>query len=162
MVTLSSDVPKLLNPLSRERKGWPGGHGAAWALAGAQKAVFHQFNSEISMNNLTEHAGRVFFLLSAAVWMGMDPTGVAQTPPAHPHAGTSYYIARQGSDANSGADPRHPWQTIANLNRIGTFGPGDHILFRAGESFAGGLLISLAGTRSSPCWLGSYGSVPPH
>ena len=88
----------------------------------------------------------------------MDHAGVAQTPPARPPTGTSYYIARQGSDANSGTDPRHPWQTIANLNRIGTFGPGDHILFRAGESFAGGLLISLAGTRSSPCWLGSYGS----
>jgi hypothetical protein len=42
------------------------------------------------------------------------------------------------------------------LKRV--FGPGDQILFKSGDSFAGGLAVTLTGASNSPCRLGSYGS----
>jgi len=44
------------------------------------------------------------------------------------------------------------------VNNLESFGPGDQILFRGGDVFAGGLAITLAGSSNSPCRLGSYGS----
>ena len=52
-----------------------------------QERFSFPLDSGISMNNLTDHPGRFFFLLSTAVWMSMGHTGVAQTPPAHPSRG---------------------------------------------------------------------------
>jgi hypothetical protein len=101
---------------------------------------------------------KLFSILPTAALLGSHTTGVIRAAPADPRPPVSYYIARAGSDANPGTDPRHPWQTVSNLNQLKTFGPGDRLLFRGGETFAGGLLVTLAGTRDRPCVLGSYGS----
>jgi hypothetical protein len=47
---------------------------------------------------------------------------------------------------------------VGRLNAIQRFGPGTRILFRAGDTFVGGLDIQVVGTPTSPVTIGTYGS----
>jgi hypothetical protein len=70
--------------------------------------------------------------------------------------GTTYYVSSSGSDNNSGTTPNLAWQTIAHVNAQ-TFGPGAKILFQAGQSFSGAIILPSSGTCGAPIIIGSYG-----
>lgn len=70
-----------------------------------------------------------------------------------------YYVSSNGSDTNLGISKNSPWKTISKVNSImNTFLPGDSILFNAGDTFNGGLLISVSGSTSNPIYFGKYGT----
>lgn len=62
-----------------------------------------------------------------------------------------------GNDAQDGSRG-HPWKSIAKANTA-RLRPGDRLLFRGGQTFAGNLLIEAddAGTPDQPVIVGSYG-----
>lgn len=74
---------------------------------------------------------------------------------------SSFYLSPGGSDANSGTDPAHPWQTIAKLN-ASSFQAGDSILFQAGQSFGGNVTFGAndAGTPAAPIAVNTYSYDP--
>src|ERR1035437_3305254 len=77
---------------------------------------------------------------------------------ALPARATTYYVAAAGSDANSGTDTGHPWQTIAKIN-ASTFSAGDSILFNKGDAWYGtSLTAPSSGSSGSPITFGAYGS----
>jgi hypothetical protein len=51
------------------------------------------------------------------------------------HAAT-YYVSSSGNDASAGT-ATSPWRTLARVNAL-TLKPGDAILLRGGDTFAGG------------------------
>ena len=71
---------------------------------------------------------------------------------------TAYYISSKGDDRNDGLSEERPWRTIEPLNYIRTFGPGTWILFRGGDRFQGGLLLTMKGSAEAPCLISSYGN----
>jgi len=75
----------------------------------------------------------------------------------------NYYISAEGNDANDGS-MENPWLTLvkvseaaANDNNGGFIQAGDQILFRAGDTFEGQLVINRSGTIENPILIGSYG-----
>ncbi len=76
----------------------------------------------------------------------------------------NYYISSSGNDSNDGSI-EHPWLTLekvsaaaANDNNGGYIQPGDSILFRAGDTFVGRLMIQRSGAANIPIVISSYGS----
>ena len=72
------------------------------------------------------------------------------------HAATFYVDASTGKDANPGTDQKLAWATLAPVNAH-TFGPGDRILFHAGQTWTGALEPHGSGTREQPIVLARYG-----
>lgn len=75
----------------------------------------------------------------------------------------NYYISTNGNDANDGSI-ENPWLTLmkvtaatANDNNGGFIQSGDSILFRAGDTFEGQLIINRSGTAENPLVISSYG-----
>ncbi len=59
-----------------------------------------------------------------------------------------YYVSSSGNDSNSGTSSGSPWQTLTKVETFanaGSLNPGDRILFKAGEQFAGALDIAASG-----------------
>jgi hypothetical protein len=73
------------------------------------------------------------------------------------HAAT-YYVSSSGNDASAGT-ATSPWRTLARVNAL-TLKPGDAILLRGGDTFAGGLTFDQndTGSASAPIVISSYGS----
>ncbi|MFE3449931.1 discoidin domain-containing protein [Nonomuraea sp. NPDC059194] len=72
--------------------------------------------------------------------------------------GTTYYVdAAAGDDANSGQSTSAAWKSLAKANQL-TLGPGDRLLFKAGQRWQGQLAIKGAGAPGSPALVGSYGT----
>ncbi|GAA3467671.1 discoidin domain-containing protein [Nonomuraea roseola] len=72
--------------------------------------------------------------------------------------GTTYYVdAASGSDANSGQGESAAWKSLAKAGQL-VLGPGDKLLFKAGQRWQGQLVIKGAGAAGSPALVGSYGS----
>ena len=89
----------------------------------------------------------ITILILATVLVGVAPVWAA-----------TYYVAAAGSDANSGTDALHPWQTIAKINGA-TFSAGDSILFNRGDVWYGtSLNAPSSGSSGSPITFGAYGS----
>lgn len=66
--------------------------------------------------------------------------------------------ATLGNDVNSGRSPSAAWQTINRVNSA-NFVPGDQLLFKCGETWAGTTLtIPSAGTPGNMIVMGSYDS----
>jgi parallel beta helix pectate lyase-like protein len=70
----------------------------------------------------------------------------------------TYYVSANGSDAASG-DATSPWRTLAAVNNR-ALQPGDAVLLRGGDTFAGGLSFDAgdAGSASLPIVITSYGT----
>ncbi|WP_327087021.1 right-handed parallel beta-helix repeat-containing protein [Nonomuraea sp. NBC_01738] len=78
--------------------------------------------------------------------------------PARAAAGATYYVdAVAGSDANSGQSESAAWQSLAKASAL-TLGPGDRLLFRAGQRWQGQLSVKGAGAPGSPALVGAYGT----
>ncbi|MBN1398007.1 MAG: hypothetical protein JXA06_08260, partial [Bacteroidetes bacterium] len=55
---------------------------------------------------------------------------------------TSYYVAANGDDGNSGTSRTSAWRTIAKVNSV-TFASGDAVYFRgSGDRFYGQIAIN--------------------
>jgi hypothetical protein len=75
-----------------------------------------------------------------------------------PARATTYYVAVAGSDANTGTDTAHPWQTISKVNGS-AFSAGDSVLFNRGDVWYGSpLTVPASGSSGSPITFGAYGS----
>ncbi|WP_426061988.1 right-handed parallel beta-helix repeat-containing protein [Hymenobacter sp. B1770] len=72
---------------------------------------------------------------------------------------TDYYVSPNGSDSNTGTASHSAWQTIDMVNSR-TFGPGDRVLFQAGQTFAGTIVLTDTdgGVVSNPVIVGSFGT----
>lgn len=82
-----------------------------------------------------------------------------KTPPARPIiTGTTYYVSATGNDAESGTTEGKAWKTITKVNEAVGLKPGDGVLFKGGDTFAGELHGSASGTQFSPIVYGSYGT----
>lgn len=69
----------------------------------------------------------------------------------------TYYIdASNGNDTNSGLSEKLPWSTLEKINNT-DFLPGDSILFKAGETWNGQLLINNKGTADNPIVFTRFG-----
>ncbi len=83
-------------------------------------------------------------------------TGEAGTSPLG--KGTSYYVdGVAGNDDNSGTSSVSAWKTITKVN-ASSFNPGDNVLFKEDETFAGSIIFRSSGTQTEPITYGSYGS----
>lgn len=72
-------------------------------------------------------------------------------------AATYYLDADGGSDLNDGSSSAQAWRTLAHAN-LQSFQPGDQILLRRGDVFAGKILLDgESGSAGSPIVIGSYG-----
>ncbi len=78
------------------------------------------------------------------------------------NAATYYFSTSLGNDTRTSAQAQSsstPWKTISKLNAImSTLKPGDQVLFNRGESFDGGLTVTVSGTNTQPIFFGAYGS----
>lgn len=72
-------------------------------------------------------------------------------------AATYYVDATAGSNSNDGLSTGAAWQTLVKVNAT-TFSPGDFILFKRGETFAGNIVVSQSGTSGNPITFGAYGT----
>ena len=74
----------------------------------------------------------------------------------------SYYLSVLGNDAGAGSASA-PWRTLARVNAV-ALQPGDRVLLRAGDTFAGGLSLDAkdAGTAAAPVTITSYGAGRAH
>ncbi len=68
---------------------------------------------------------------------------------------TNYYFSNSGSDGSSGGYDS-PMQTLAKASSL-AYEPGDSLLFRRGDTFAGHLVLNSSGSVSQPITIGSYG-----
>ncbi len=70
---------------------------------------------------------------------------------------TVYLDAVSGSDLNNGFSTVTAWQTMDRLNRE-TFGAGDQVLFKRGQTFPGRFVLTGGGSPESPLLIGAWGS----
>jgi uncharacterized repeat protein (TIGR02059 family) len=70
-----------------------------------------------------------------------------------------YYVSSTGNDSADGLSSSTAWKTISKVNSVSSlFNPGDKILFRRGDVFAGTLIMSKSGVAGNPITIGAYGS----
>lgn len=74
-----------------------------------------------------------------------------------PSVPTYYVDATGGDDSNEGKSETEAWQTIAKVNAA-TLNPGDQVLFKRGQTFAGTITPGQSGTLNHPITYGAYGS----
>lgn len=69
----------------------------------------------------------------------------------------AYYVSSgSGADSNPGTTAEAPWKSLDKI-RNSNFIPGDSILFRAGDRFAGQLIVNGSGSAGNPILITSYG-----
>lgn len=70
---------------------------------------------------------------------------------------TSYYLAADGNDANTGLAVDAPFKTLDGINRV-SLQPGDNVLLRRGDTFRGTLVVAQSGLAGRPIVIDAYGS----
>lgn len=71
-------------------------------------------------------------------------------------AQTTYYVDADATDGGDGTSEASAWNEISDVNAI-TFNPGDKILFEAGDTFYGKLIITSSGDADNQIEFGKYG-----
>ena len=72
--------------------------------------------------------------------------------------GMAYYVdSVGGADTNDGHSARRAWRSLDRVN-AGVFGPGDHILLKAGSRWAGFLSPGGSGAAGKPITVSRYGN----
>ncbi|GGS82997.1 discoidin domain-containing protein [Nonomuraea spiralis] len=83
--------------------------------------------------------------------------GLLAAPSAQAATGTTYYVdATAGNDAADGSSPATAWRSLDKAGDL-ALGPGDRLLFKAGQRWSGRLTLKGAGTPGNPATVGSYG-----
>ncbi len=80
--------------------------------------------------------------------LGLAPAVFAQT---------TYYVAANGNDGNSGRSADSPLQSLAKVSSL-TLQAGDQVLLRRGDTFRGTLYVRQSGSSGSPIVVDAYGS----
>ncbi|WP_254448480.1 right-handed parallel beta-helix repeat-containing protein [Spirosoma rhododendri] len=70
---------------------------------------------------------------------------------------TTYYVAANGSDGNSGRSVDSPFQSLAKASSL-SLQPGDQVLLRRGDTFRGTLYVRQSGASGNPIVVDAYGS----
>ncbi|MDR3668675.1 MAG: right-handed parallel beta-helix repeat-containing protein [Ignavibacteriaceae bacterium] len=157
----------------------PGGAGHLFNLGSSystisswNSATGYEANSFISNPLFSNYSGGDFSLqagspnLNSGTNVGLTTdihsNPVPQTPDigAFQHASASaatYYVANNGSDANSGTSISSPWKTISKVNSK-VFIPGDIILFRRGDTWSEILTPQGSGNSTTPVIFDAYGT----
>jgi hypothetical protein len=87
-------------------------------------------------------------------------SATARAQPQQPDAGTSYYVSStHGNDSAAGTSPDQAWRTLARASAQ-PLEPGDAVLLRAGDRFAGQLALQSSGKPGQPLRIASYGAGP--
>lgn len=73
------------------------------------------------------------------------------------NGGRTFYVAATGDDANNGTSASAPWKSISKVNSA-TLQPGDHVLFKRGNTFQGTIQISQSGAAGAAITFGAYGT----
>ena len=74
----------------------------------------------------------------------------------------SYFVDAAGNDGADGRSEESPWRTLNRVNSV-TFGPGDRLLFKAGQRWEGQLKLQGSGSAQAPIRVGRYGKgKAPH
>lgn len=75
-----------------------------------------------------------------------------------PVRAADYFLSAAGEDVQDGTSPDRSWKTIARAGRH-SLAPGDRLLFRGGDLFAGNLVLKVIGfpTADKPVIVGSFG-----
>ncbi len=72
-----------------------------------------------------------------------------------------YFSSSDGNDARSFQQAQNaltPWKTLNKLNDVfPSLKPGDRILFKRGDVFTGGIVVTQSGTAGAPIIMGAYG-----
>lgn len=76
-----------------------------------------------------------------------------------PALAADYFVRASGRDENSGTAPDQAWRSLERVNQF-KFSPGDCLMFRGGESFAGIVRLDAAdsGTAEKPVVISSFGA----
>jgi hypothetical protein len=91
--------------------------------------------------------------VTAAMWS--DRAAAAQAP-----APRTYYLSSSdGNDAWDGTSSDRAWRSLARASQA-RFAPGDRLLLKAGDRFAGQLVVGSSGAPGRPLRISSYGSGP--
>lgn len=81
----------------------------------------------------------------------------AALPAAAEEPGTSYYVdSVNGNDDNDGLSPENAWKTLTGASG-NSYGPGDRLLLKAGQSFDGIFAAKDSGSETAPITVTSYG-----
>ncbi|MCH7232254.1 right-handed parallel beta-helix repeat-containing protein, partial [Glycomyces sp. L485] len=108
-------------------------------------------NRKPLLPSLARFAAAVVCALAVAI-----ATVVLSAAPAAA-ANTTYYVSAAGDDANAGTSSDQPWRTLDKVNGT-TFGAGDQILLRSGDTWTGQLWPKGSGSAGSPITIDSYGT----
>ena len=78
-------------------------------------------------------------------------------------ANSTFYIdVERGDDNADGQSEKSPWKTLNRVNKV-TVGPGDKLLFKAGQRWEGQLKLQGSGSAQAPIRVGRYGKgKAPH
>jgi hypothetical protein len=71
----------------------------------------------------------------------------------------TFYVSGDGDDSADGSTPQKAWKTLARADQH-TFLPGEHLLLRGGDTFAGTISLKAgeAGQAAKPVAISSYGT----
>ena len=117
-------------------------------IAGAALANYHDEYIRLSLRKTTANSSHRVFIDDAAFGELLNNT-------------TTYYIDPVGgNDGNSGTATNAAWQSLARASSgwPQDYLPGDRILLKRGETFAGTLYLSETGSSNEPVTVASYGS----
>jgi hypothetical protein len=104
-------------------------------------------------------------LLGAALALVMAVAAIPLGAMPAVAVGITYYVSSStGSDSNSGTSSGSPWRTFAHVNSAVTYGAGDSILLKSGDTWTGETLApNGSGTAASPILISNYGAgALPH
>src|SRR4051812_14949694 len=77
------------------------------------------------------------------------------------YATNYYFSSNSGDDGRTEKDaqnPSTPWKTIDKLNSLmSKIKPGDHILFKRGETFYGSIVVLKSGSEGQPIVFSAFG-----
>lgn len=100
------------------------------------------------------------FALLAAFCVAVLALGSADARAAPAASGQTFYLSSStGNDSWDGTSPDRPWRSLARASQT-RLAPGDQVLFKAGDSFAGQLVIASSGEPGRPLRFSRYGEGP--
>jgi Right handed beta helix region len=93
----------------------------------------------------------LLIVLASILWAPLGSTAAAHS------SGRVFYVSARGNDRASGLSPADAWRSVHRVDAA-RLRPGDRVLFRGNDTFAGTTLMPRAsGTEEQPIVFGAYG-----
>ncbi len=108
-----------------------------------------------------KRGGMAVAMLALGAFVLPGAAALADSAEAAPQAaGTTYFLSSSGgNDAWDGTSPARPWQTLGRASRA-KLAPGDRLLLKRGDTFAGQLEVRSSGVAGHPVIISAYGTGP--